>query len=450
MNIILVRPNYNTHIITPPLGIGYISAYLKKHSFDVKIIDGLRLRINNKFLAKMCSDADIVGISCLTAYYKKVINLCGHLKQLNKTVVIGGPHATVMPRETLKETLADYVVIGEGEQSFLELVQKMESGQNEIKIPGVLSADSEHIIEREMISDLDSLPVPDWDGLELKGYQRAPHGGIVKRFPVAPVITSRGCSYACYYCCSSNIWKGKTRYRDPVKVVDEIEMLVKKYKVKEIHFEDDIITEKPSHIQSICFELINRNIDISWALPNGIRVDQTTSGLFHLMAASGCFSVAFGIESLCEKIRSSVNKKISNKIIIEAIKNAKKCGLITQGFFIFGLPGETEVTMKQTLSLALDLPIDKAQFLILDVLPGSVLWRQLKNKLLCRYEHDSFREPNYLPEGLTVKNLVKMQSYSFRKFFFRPRQIFLILRFLKLRQFFYVFKRIFDFKVFHF
>ena len=141
---------------------------------------------------------------------------------------------------------------------------------------------------RDFQIDIDDFGEPDWDSIDPASYpKKMPHGMVYKSLPLAPIITTRGCPYSCIYC-SAPITAGKRmRYRDPVKVVDGIEMLIKKYGVKEIQIEDDNFTLKRNHVIAVCEEIIKRKIKIDWCLPNGVRIDKLDPEMLRLMKKSG-------------------------------------------------------------------------------------------------------------------------------------------------------------------
>lgn len=296
--IVLIRPNYYSHLITPPLGIGYMSGYLKNNGLDVEIIDGLNLNYSVKETVDQCHGAVLVGISCMSAYFSAVKELSKELKKRAFKVVIGGPHATALPDLTLQETQADYVAVGEGELSLLQLAQCTLNNDSCENIPGIFSNNNKKLrLKRPLIKELDSLPYPDWKSIDPRIYKKAPHGGLVKSFPVAPLTSTRGCPFECTFCASPVLWNRTIRYRSPENVVDEIEYLVKEFNVREVHFEDDNLTLKKEHIEGICNLILKRKIKINWATPNGVRVDTLDLELLKLMKKSGCYFIAFGIES---------------------------------------------------------------------------------------------------------------------------------------------------------
>ena len=431
--IILTRPNYHTHLITPPLGLGYLSSYLQSKGYTTEIIDGLNRVLSNEDIVKKCSGADVVGISCMSAYFSEVIDLTRKLKNRGFKVVIGGPHATALPEETLKETNADYIIIGEGEVSFSEILDNRGTSKN--------------LIKSKLIENLDTLPMPDWQKMDPRNYKKAPHGGLIKKFPVAPVITTRGCPFDCTFCASPLLWERKIRFRSPENVVDEIEYLIKDFGVREIHFEDDNLTLKKEHIESICKLILKKRIKIAWATPNGVRADTLDIDMLKLMKESGCYYLVFGIESANQSILDRVKKKESLSTIERVVKQANSLGFLTQGFFIFGLPGETEQTMLNTIEFAKKIPLSRAQFLILDIFPGSELWDELKDKRIVNWDYNSYKEVTWVPEGLNKEKLMNVQSYAFKSFFFRPKQLFSLLKYFKITQIQFVFKRIHDFRI---
>jgi anaerobic magnesium-protoporphyrin IX monomethyl ester cyclase len=447
MKIKLVRPNYATHIITPPLGLGYLSSWLRKHHHDVEIIDGLLLKLGPDRIVEKCRDADLVGITCLSAYFPETCALSGKLKQIGKTVVIGGPHATALPEQTLLKTGADFCIAGEGEATMLELAERLSANRPVTTVAGLCTPGSP-LVPRRQIDNLDTLPFPDWEQIDPRQYSLAPHGGFVKSTPVAPVITSRGCPFDCSFCASPVLWQRKIRFRSPENVLEELTFLVERFGVREIHFEDDNLTLDRDHVSRLCEEILRRNIRIDWALPNGIRVDKIDAALFSLMRKAGCYAVAFGIESGSQAVLNGASKKTDLATIERAVREARRHGFETQGFFIFGLPGDTAESMDRTLDFALRLPLDKAQFLVLDILPGSELWDRYGGKRLKDgWDYNSYKEPIWLPEGLSGRQLTSIQTKAFRRFYARPKQILLMMKRFRIRQIPFYLRRLRDFRI---
>jgi len=374
------------------------------------------------------------------------------LKETGLRVIIGGVHPTFLPQETLAESGCDYVVLGEGEIALLKLLQNNFQSDS---IAGVYSIkdfeDSKPVIKKgKKIENLDDIPFPDWEQLNPNLYPKAPHGAIVKNFPVAPVITTRGCPYECTFCASPSFYDRKIRFRSPENVIQEIKYLVDQFGIREIHFEDDNLTIRRGHIDKICELIITTGIEISWACPNGIRADKVDADLISKMKESGCYYFAYGVESADQQILSNIKKQVKIETIEKSIDLASKAGISCQGFFIFGLPGETEETLNKSIHFAKRSKLARAQFLILDVLPGSELWDTLKGKFVPNWDKKSYKEPEWLPGELTDKLLMNAQSKAFREFYFKSP-----LRFLKLAlsikpsQIRFLIHRLLDYRIFN-
>ncbi|MFZ2658258.1 MAG: radical SAM protein [Victivallales bacterium] len=446
-DIYLIRPNYKTHLITPILGIGYLSSYLKSKGYKPKIIDGVNLNIDNSEIAEMIPAGSIVGISILSAYFNEAKNLSDILKRKKCLVIAGGPHVTCLPQYTFENCNCDYVVVGEGELVLCKLLESIHQNNNYPEIQGLYHKLSKQITKSEHIYNLDMLPFPDWEQMNPNYIRKAPHGAVAKHFPVGVITTTRGCPYQCTFCASPVIWDKKIRFRSPENVLDEIEYLVKSFGVKEIHFEDDNLTLKREHVEKISKGIIERGIKISWATPNGIRADKVDRDLLQLMKQSGCYSVAFGIESANTQVLKLAKKSESIDDITKAIDIASSLRLITQGFFIYGLPGETSESAHETMNYAVNSNLDKAQFLILDILPGTEIWRTSKKGIVKEtdFDHDSFSECSLSVCRLTPDELKAMQSKSFIRFFFSRKRIIKILFLIKFSQITFILQRILEF-----
>lgn len=449
--LILIRPNYNSHIITPPLGVGVLASYLKKEGFDVKIIDGLRDGLSNtKILEIILKERpDAVGITCLSAFYNEVVELSLMVKEQNLPCFIGGVHTTFLPYQTLVDSKADYVICGEAE---IALTQLLKNNFKNDGIKGIYSikdlTNKDQPFEKcEIINNLDDAPFTDWEQLNPNTYPKAPHGAIAKNFPIGIVTTTRGCPYECTFCASPQFYNRKVRYRSPENVIEEIKLLVKKYGVKEIHFEDDNLTLKREHIEKICNLILENNIKISWACPNGIRADKVDENLIRLMAKSGCYFFSYGIESANEQILKNIKKLETIETITNSINIAEKCGISCQGFFIFGLPGETKDSIEETINYAKKSNLSRAQFLILDVLPGCALWTILKGQFVPNFAKNSYKEPEWLPSGLTKKDLLIAQSRAFKAFYLRPSVMFKFLKSVRLSQIKFLLKRLAEYRL---
>jgi len=253
MKITLIQPKFNTHLITPPLGLGYLANTLIQDNHEVQILDCIARNIDVQQSIKDFSP-DFIGITVLSASYTAVIELIKNIRGYSDAIiVIGGAHATALPKQSLIDTKADYCVIGEGEITFSELVKKYKN-IDKFDIKGIAYFLNNDVIineSRELIKDINEIKFPAWDIIKPNEYPSTPHGAFYKCFPIAPITTTRGCPYNCIFCASKCTWKQKLRVRSPENVVDEIEYLHKKFGIREFHFEDDNFTFSNLHTRLI-------------------------------------------------------------------------------------------------------------------------------------------------------------------------------------------------------
>lgn len=437
--VILISPNYNSQQVAPPLGLGYLAGSLLAAGHEVEIIDCLRDGIRNENIGSILSgkNPDIVGVTAVTPSYPLVVELCRTVRGCcpDAKIVVGGPHPTALPETTLKETGADGVIIGEGERSIVELAGSSLDGDWK-NIKGIVYLDSQKKVvqtgRREPVSNIDELPWPAWHLLGPNKYPRAPHGNLPKNFPVAPILTSRGCPYDCSFCAVNCLWQHKFRMRDPKNVVDEIEYLVKDFGIREIHIEDDNFTLVKEHAMKVCQGIMDRKLDISWNCPNGVRADRLDEELLKLMKQSGCYLLSFGIESGSEKILEMHSKAINKEKIRAAVGLCNEIGIETQGFFIIGLPGENRETVEETIRFSKELRLDRAQFSIFTPFPGSKLWDELKDEIKAG-NMGRFKQFDVVQSfsDLSESDMEAAKVRAFREFYLRPRIILNLLRYVR-------------------
>ena len=250
--VVIVRPWYRPHIITPPIGLGYLSSSLQQKGHQVTIVDGLKERLDLDKLEKrvLSLHPDVVCISAMSAYYPAASALSCRLVQRGVRVIIGGAHATALPQQTLSETKADAVIVGYAE---LALCKLLNDWDNRREIPGVYRREgaaslNSVITTAELPQNLDQLPFPDWQQMTPSSYPKAPHGAFARHFPIGVIVSSRGCAYRCSFCASPALCGGKVKFRSPENIVEEIKLLVEHFGVREIHFDDDNLTLKHSHV----------------------------------------------------------------------------------------------------------------------------------------------------------------------------------------------------------
>ncbi len=429
--VLLIQPNTeNCTSILLPINLGYISSYLKKNGVDSYILDCLNNKLSIKYVLSFVNKyrPSMIGISVMTSNFFDARKLISSIKQhFRIPIVVGGSHPSGDPMDTMAKLQCDYVVFGEGEQTLLELVQNKDKKH----IFGLCYKSKDKIIinkPRELIKDLDSLPFPNYEQINPNSYKSLPHQLYYRQFPIAPVITSRGCSYGCKYCFGNTIFGRTIRFRSAKNVVDEIEFLVKRFGVKEIFIEDDNFTLGKKHAYGVCQEILDRNIKINWALPNGVRLEYLDAELLRIMRKSGCYSMSIGIESGNQEILDSIDKRLDLKIIKEKIKLIKSFGFKVRGFFILGFPKDTKKTMNDTIKFAKGLDCDYYNFHSLQILPGTRLHHELGY-------YDNF-ETLLKSKSNLVKKMVRKAIITVN---LRPRIVLNNLRAIKIRDYFKTF-----------
>ena len=458
MKIILIIPNFNTYTITPQLGVMYLSSYLKKNGHNVIIIDAVRDNLSKKNIIDIVEKEkpDGIGIHCLSSFYYEVVELTKLLKDKKYKIIIGGVHPTFSPYTTLKETGADYVICGEGEIPLLKLANNNFINNN---IQGIYSLkdlknnesliDGRPIKKAEIIKNLDDIPFPDWEQLPPDSYPYAPHAISVKKFPIGIITTSRGCPFRCTFCSSHNFYDG-VRFRSIDNVIEEIKYLIKEFKIKELQFIDDNLTLKKDYAIELCNRIIEEKINIEWSPINGIRADSFDEELAIKMKESGCYLVDFGIESANSQILKNIKKGETIDTITKAINNANKAGLITIGNFIFGLPGDTKETIEESINYAVNSKLDRAGFFALNVLPGSDIANELKEKGKEIKASSLFSTPSYLVSELSTHEIEKLIQKAYWKFYFRPKILFNMIKYIPIKQYKYLIKCLISYKIFKF
>lgn len=394
--ILLINPPFyrlmNSHFNGLSLGLGYIASVLSKNGHNARIYNA-DYESSEKYAdqrgifkgydqyKKILSDPghplwlevkenieryspDLIGITILTGTYKSAENIGRISKELNNDipVVVGGTHPTILPEETIKNEYVDYVIRGEGEYSFLDLV----NGVRVEDIPSLTYINESGGIvnnpDRPFIEDLDSIPFPGRE-LYLNDTQYMDYGYI---------LTGRGCPFECKFCASKKVWKGHVRFRSPENVIEEIKHVHGIYSTKFFYFIDDTFTLNKKRIKRICELLIESDLDISWICDT--RVDTLDEGLLQLMKDAGCVRVKIGVESGSERILEMMRKKITKKQVRDSASLIKKTGIELTIYLMIGFPTETKEDMQETLDFARELDATYYSLSILAPYPGTEIY----------------------------------------------------------------------------
>jgi anaerobic magnesium-protoporphyrin IX monomethyl ester cyclase len=378
MRILLVNPssfNLYTHIGAqmPPLGIAYLAAVLREggHSPEIFDMDVMPGSPNYK-------NYHIVGVSCLTSAYLKGLEVAKQAKDAGRIVVMGGYHPTFMDEEVLKTGVVDYVVRGEGEYVFLELVNHIENGKSVEDVKGISYMDGARLIRTEdaPYPDIDKIPFPARDLLPLSSYK-----AFLDERPMTPVITSRGCPFNCSFCSSSKFGGLKWRARSALSVIEEVEILRKRYGFGAIDFMDDNFTMSPARVVGISEGLLKRGLDAKWWCLSRADTIVKNEDMVKIATRSGLNMVFLGIESAEEDVLRSYGKRESTSTFIRAVSLLKKYGVKTWASIMIGALDETERMMSKTINFIKRLDPHAVQISILTPYPGTRLFEEVKDRI---------------------------------------------------------------------
>ncbi len=441
--VLLIYSNITTYVanlrrIIFPLSLAYLAAYLEKNKISVSILDSalegynelydrrdgmITYGLSKEEIKRRIKEINpnLVGVTFpFSCQAKNAFEVCRAVKEVNKDikVVAGGIHASALPKDILQNQKdIDFVVIGEGEETLLELVENLKKQTQNFKhIKGIAYREKGGDVaineRREAINNIDQIPFPARHLLKIEDYIKinVPHGPYTKKKRVGNIFTSRGCPGMCLYCTSWKFFGRQFRARTVDSIFKEIDLLIQQYSIEELQFEDDNLTFDRERAKEIFKRL--KDYNLVWCVPNGVRIDTIDNEMFKLIKESGCYQLTFGIESGNKRVLHKVIRKpIDLKKIKPIVNEAKRLGILVHLFFMIGLPTETKKEMLETLKFAKYLNPDSASFSIATPLPGSDLYDYaLQNDLLLdgfKFEDTIYRKSCMKIEGFTPEEFEK-------------------------------------------
>ncbi len=412
--------------IVEPLFLAYAAAVLEKEGLEVELIDCPPLYISReKLLEKIDKNIILVVIQTATPSIKEDLETARQIKNKFPEIKIAlvGPHVSVLDKEILGENLyIDFIARGEYDYTIRDLAKSLVEKTNPINILGItLRKDGEVIRNqnRPYIENLDELPFPARHFLPMEKYFEP----VFKSKRTFRLFGSRGCPFGCTFCLWPQTMYGrKIRFRNPKKIVDEIEHLINVYQAKGIYFEDDTFTAIPKQVIEICDEILKRKIKIPWLCLG--RVDCINEELLKKMKAAGCTMIRYGAESSSQKLLDRVNKKITVEQIVKAIEMTKKNGIETYADYLLGLPGETKETLEETIKFAIRIDTDYVQFPVVIPYPGTELYREAVENGWLKKSLDPTDNSVLDYPNLRAQEIAKASKKAYRRFYLRPNYIF--------------------------
>jgi len=434
-----------------PLGLMYLASSLKKNNIEVKILDVNNLYFEKDVTSNIVSDyangeliksikdfkPDIVGIGCIFSGAFSSLKIIAKSVKNNfpgTPIVIGGIHATIFSKEILKKyNFIDFVIVGEGEESFLSLVNSISrGGTNVAAIDGLAyRVDAEVILnpKTKFIADPDILPFPDYNAINIQEYNMDTSGWYspkgLKIGQPYNVITSRSCPQRCSFCSMWLVHGLKTRVRSAENVLDEIEFLYKEYDVRYFEFMDDNMTFEKQRTLDICRGILKRKLDIQFATPNGVAMNRLDKEIVDALVEAGMIWISVAPESGSEFIRNKcMGKGLSNEKIYEIVNAcAAHKKLFIKGFFIIGMPQETHQTLEDTYKMIKELPLDKFALNFATAYPGTRLFDYCIQNGLIKYQLEDYMDiedlqfrsnkPHFKPHNLELDDLIVFQNKGY-------------------------------------
>ncbi len=450
MRILLVNPKSRLPIDTrtsPPLGLAYLAAVSEQRGDQVRVYDG---DVEDRPLEASVGELapDVVGITAnttqITAAWRDAELIKASTGGTAVPVVLGGPHPTSLPEESAAKAFVDVVVRGEGEATWLDLLSRLEEGSPsaQAETSGLDLGDVQGITfqngAREVVSTpgrdaipadrLDRLPHPAWHLFRLERYTNLQPTVDDVDGPSLPILTSRDCPYACTYC--AQLGPRRWRARSVESVLDEWRWLVRDQGAAEIGVLDDSFNIDRHRVLEICAGLVDEGLNhVPWIMINGIRANLADEEVLGAMKRAGCIRAAFGVESGNQEILDSVvDKHLTLDQVRQAFKAARAVGMETIGFFIIGLPGETEATMDDTIRFACELDPVVANFSIATPFPGTQMHEtvQEQGRILAETWDDYVffeGKARFEMPGLPAELVERKWKEAYRRFYLRPKRV---------------------------
>ena len=437
------------HKLFPPshfmhLGIAYLASVLEKEGHEIKIIDATVERLSFKKLEQhvMAFGPDIIGVTSNVANASVAVETCIYCKHAcpGATILLGGPWATINWKYIVKNGYADVVVIGEGEETIVELLRIMPDEQEAMlpAIKGIAFKSKDGIVtktaSRPFIEDLDALPFPAWHLFpDTRKYNFPSKTGIAY-----PVITSRGCPFNCNFC-TKYVHGYRIRARSPESVIAEFRYLKDNFHAKELYIVDDNFTMNVDRATRILEMMIAERFNFTITLSNGVRADTLTPALLQKMKNAGVVEFSIGVEAGNQGVLNKIGKSLSLNKVRKIAPVIHELGFILKCFFILGHPYDTASTMMETIRLAIDLDPEVTQFSKATPWPGTRLYDLVKtqgeftNKMNVS---KSIRSVNLYASqfkiwAITPRLVNKYFMLAYILFYMRLRKLFSLLRKIK-------------------
>jgi anaerobic magnesium-protoporphyrin IX monomethyl ester cyclase len=419
--------------IFPSLPLASLASWIRQHDFDVRILDLHVKNITPRDAAREVADYDpqVVAITVKTLGWPACIEIAEMVRATvpRAVIVIGGPHLGIYPRESLSWPCFDVAVVGDGEETFLQICERVRDGAVEPSSISALDRTAGTIVRhpdgelvegppRALPKDIDRYPMPAWDLLPVADYHC-----LTLFKPFATMVTTRGCPWHCGYC--SQVYSEKLRFRSPELVVDEMEHLEKTYGVKEIVFFDETFTIGKKRMRTFADEVLRRGLKVKFNIR--ARVDTVDREVVRLLKRAGLRSIHMGVEAGTDRVLKIMNKQITRAQTEAAFRICREEGVDTRGYFMIGYYDATPQDIDETIRFASSLGLDWASFSVATALPATDLYTVAQQRgyvegdFWRRYTIDGGGTlPQLETETFTAEELRAWRTKAYLRFYLRP------------------------------
>ena len=408
------------HTPNPPLGLAYVAAAAREAGFACRVIDATGEALDavspyperddfmmqgltvDGTVRRIPADADVIGVSCMfSTLWPLTHRVATAIRETfpRALLVLGGEHGTAVPEHVLATSVFDVVVLGEGEETFVELLRARAEGRSLGQVKGIAYREAGGVVTTGLSPrrrDVDGIPLPDWDSFPIREYIDRHQTNGINLGRSMPILGTRGCPFQCTFCSNPAMWTQRWIARNPRLLADEMERYAREYGVTNFDFQDLTAIVKRQWIVDFCRELIGRGLSITWQMPSGTRAEVFDEEVADLLYRSGCRALAFAPESGSPDILKAVKKQVDLDHMLSAMRAAVRRGLKLSCFIVIGFPDDTPATLRQTLGLIRRM----ARLGVYDVAvskfvpyPGSALFRRLQREGKLQLDDDFFVSP---------------------------------------------------------
>jgi radical SAM superfamily enzyme YgiQ (UPF0313 family) len=412
-------------VLLPSLGLAYLAALLRDKGYEVGLIDANILNLNRDQIVEKLNEfrPEYVLYNSITDNLHHTLFWIREIRKgYDRPVIIGGPHMEIYPEETLTHECLDYGVVGDGWETLPELLKTLEQKTDLKQVKGLVFRENGQVImteKRPKRVSLEDVPFPARDLLPNEKYDM-----IASRArPLTIMVTALGCPFRCTYCCTDN----QLRTRTAEHIIAEVEECINKYGIREIEFYDETFTVNNKKMKRFLDLIEEKGLKFNFSIRT--RADCVDEVLIRRMAENGCVRVNFGIESGDENILKATNRKMKIDTIRKSVKMANDAGIITFGFFMIGLPQDTEESIEKTLALMLELDLDFMQLNKFTLLPNSKMYddyvKETGNDFWREYTLGNITLDDFNRDYIQVTE-GELDAYlerGYRQFYYRPKYI---------------------------